>query len=86
MRRQCPDAVAIFLYTSDVQSYELRLRHRGTETEESIQRRLATARAELAHAGEYDHQVKNDDLATAVAAVRAIVLELLSGGKTCLMT
>jgi guanylate kinase len=81
VRRQCPDAVLIFLRASAGASYEERLRHRGTETEESIKRRLARAQSELGQAASYDHQVINDDLNTAVAEVRAIVIELLSRGK-----
>jgi guanylate kinase len=73
VRRHCPDAVSIFLRTSSPETYERRLRERETETEESIQKRLAGARVELARAGEYDFQVINDDLETAVAAVRDII-------------
>ncbi len=73
VRRLCPDAVSIFLRTSSPETYERRLRERGTETEESIRRRLASARVELVRAGEYDYQVINDDLETAVAAVRDII-------------
>jgi guanylate kinase len=73
VRRIYPDSVSIFLRTSSLQTYEARLRRRGTENEEAIQRRLATAGRELAHAGEYDYQVINDDLDTAVAEVEAMV-------------
>jgi guanylate kinase len=34
---------------------------------------LNNARIELARAGEYDHQVINDDLETALASMRAIL-------------
>jgi guanylate kinase len=73
VRRKCPDHVSVFLQTSSPGAYEARLRQRGTETEATIQRRLATAERELARAGEYDEQVTNDDLDEAVAALRAIV-------------
>jgi guanylate kinase len=73
VRRKCPEAVTVFLRTSSLDEYERRLRMRHTEDEPSIQRRLAGARAELAHAGEYDHQVINDDLEAAVADLYAIV-------------
>ena len=52
---------------------EQRLRARGTESEAAIQRRLQGARQELERAGEYNYQVINDDLGTAVAEVRAII-------------
>src|SRR5437660_4541820 len=43
IRRLYPDSVSIFLRTSSLQAYEARLRHRGTEKEEAIQRRLVAA-------------------------------------------
>ena len=73
VRKQCPDAVAVFMRASDLKTYEERLRKRGTEDEASIQRRLKAAPGELAHAAEYDHLVINDDLDAAVAGLRAIV-------------
>ena len=53
--------------------YERRLRRRGTEDEANIRRRVAAARAELAHAPEYQYQIVNDDLAAATAELRAVV-------------
>jgi guanylate kinase len=73
VRRQCPDAVSIFLRVSSMETYEKRLRDRKTETEASLRKRLEGAKLELVRAGEYDHQVINDDLDTAVAAIRAII-------------
>jgi guanylate kinase len=77
VRQKCPDAVDIFLRASSMEEYERRLRLRHTENEEAIQRRLARARVELAQAGEYEFQVINDDLAQAVAQLRAIVRDRL---------
>jgi guanylate kinase len=71
--RQYPDAASIFLRTSSMVEYERRLRARGTETEEQIQRRLRAAEAEHARAGEYNFEVINDDLPAALAQLRAIV-------------
>lgn len=73
VRRLYPDSVSIFLRTSSMATYEVRLRRRGTEKEEAIRRRLAAAARELEHAGEYDYQVVNDDLSKAVAEVESIV-------------
>jgi guanylate kinase len=81
VRRLCPDRVSIFLQTSTLATYEERLRKRGTENEEAIRRRLAAAQRELACAGEYDYQVINDDLNTAVADLRAIVQGLFTRGN-----
>jgi guanylate kinase len=77
VRKQCPDSISIFLRTSSWETYERRLRQRGTESEAAIQRRLTNARKELERAGEYQYEVINDDLATAVAQLRDIVQRLL---------
>jgi guanylate kinase len=76
VKRRCHDAVSIFVRTSSLEILEKRLRDRKTESPEALQRRLAGARNELARAGEYDFQVINDDLATALAAMRAILEKL----------
>jgi guanylate kinase len=73
VRRVCPDAVTIFLSASSFEAYEQRLRKRGTETETGIQRRIEGARGELEHKKQYQYQVTNDDLATAVTDLRTIV-------------
>jgi guanylate kinase len=73
VRKQCPDAVTVFLRASDPKAHEARLRKRHTETEAEFQRRINAAEGELAHAAEYDHQLFNDDLEAAVAGLRAIV-------------
>jgi guanylate kinase len=79
VRRQCPDAVSIFLKAPSLATYEQRLRGRHTETEAAIQRRLEGARRELARAGEYDYQVVNDDLDQAVAELEAIIRRHFGG-------
>jgi guanylate kinase len=78
--KHCPDAVSVFLQASSMEAYEQRLRKRGTETEEAIERRLKAASGELAHAAEYDHLVINDDLDAAVAGLRAIVQQQFDKG------
>ena len=71
--QKCPEAVTIFLRTSSLDVLEKRLRGRHTETEEQIQRRLQGARRELERSGDYQYRVINDELAVAVAELRAIV-------------
>jgi len=69
-RRAC---VFIFIMPPSFEELERRLRGRATETEESILRRLANAKGEMAHASEYDHIIVNDDLARAAAEFTALV-------------
>ncbi len=68
-----PEALSIFLKTPSIDEYESRLRNRGTESEEVLQRRLRTAKDELKLADSYRHQVINDDLGRAVAEICNII-------------
>jgi guanylate kinase len=68
-----PDAITIFLRPSSRQELERRLRGRGTETEEAIQRRLARADRELAQADRYQYQVINDNMDQAVQELCGIL-------------
>jgi guanylate kinase len=81
VRASCPDVVTVFLRAPSLEVLEQRLRDRRTEAEASIQRRLANARSELAHAGEYQYQVINDSLESAVAQLGAIVRGQLERDK-----
>jgi len=80
VRRHHPEAVSVFIRTSSMGTYEKRLRRRRTEMEDAIQRRLAGARLELERAGEYDHQVINDDKDQALSSLNAIVNDLFKPG------
>jgi guanylate kinase len=64
-----PDAITIFIHCGSVDELEQRLRGRGTETETSLQKRLAAARKELAFLERYKHAVRNDDRDDAVRQV-----------------
>ncbi len=64
-----PEAVSLFLKTPSADEYESRLRGRGTESEEVIQRRLRTAAEELKSADKYRYQMINDDLDRAVQEI-----------------
>jgi guanylate kinase len=52
---------------------ERRLRRRATDSPEAIERRLATAKRELEHYGDYDYLVVNDNLDRAHQQLSAIV-------------
>lgn len=64
--RQFPEAVTIFIRPDSVEELERRLRSRGTENEDAVQRRLAVARHELQLSSQYSHQVVNDTVDQAV--------------------
>jgi guanylate kinase len=72
LRRTCPDGYFVFLDTPPGE-YERRLRERGTDSEEAIQRRLAEARVELAQATQFDRRVVNDDLDRSAAELCDVI-------------
>lgn len=74
VRRLRPEAVLIFILPPGPEALRARLLARGSESEESLERRLRLAAAEVARAGEYDYQVVNDDLDAAFDRLRAIVV------------
>jgi guanylate kinase len=72
--RQCmPEAVTVFIAPRTVAVLEARLRARGTDSEEIIQRRMAQVHVQLGAAGEFDYVVVNDDLQTAHDCLQAVV-------------
>jgi guanylate kinase len=66
--------VGIFVLPPSFEVLERRLRGRSKDSEEAMQRRLATARAEVAAFVEYDYVVVNDELDACVDRLRAIVV------------
>lgn len=68
VRRLCPEAVLIYVLPPDAKTLEARLRGRGTNTEEDIANRLATAREEIRCLPEYDYIVVNEDDGAEAAA------------------
>jgi guanylate kinase len=74
VRARCPDTVGVFVLPPSYEVLERRLRGRSKDSEEAIQRRLATARAEVAAFVEYDYVVVNDELDACVERIRSIVV------------
>ncbi|MGW0035636.1 guanylate kinase [Gordonia sp. NPDC003376] len=59
VRHRLPEAILVFLAPPSWEELVARLTGRGTETPEAIERRLATARTEMAAQGEFDHVLVN---------------------------
>lgn len=66
IRRTLPSAQSVFITPPSWEELVRRLVGRGTETAEQRERRLDTARAELAAQAEFDHVVVNGDVDQAV--------------------
>lgn len=73
IKRKMPEAVMIFIAPPSLIELERRLRGRGTDTEEKIQKRLARAREEIKAVKEFDYAVVNDNLTTAVRSFCSII-------------
>jgi guanylate kinase len=73
VRDRFPEAIGIFIAPPSLHALEQRLRGRGKDSADVIAARMAQARDELSHHGEYDYLVVNDDFAVALGELRAIV-------------
>ncbi len=62
VREAMPEALGVFIEPPSWDELVIRLRGRGTEPADVIERRLATAREELAARAEFDAAIVNDDL------------------------
>jgi guanylate kinase len=74
VRRRCADTVGVFVMPPSYGVLERRLRGRSKDSEEAMQRRLETARAEVAAFTEYDYVIVNDELDACIERLRAIVV------------
>lgn len=71
-------ALSIFIQPPSIEELRRRLYHRGTDTPEVIERRVAKASTEMNYAQRFDHIVVNDDLARAEAEVLGLVTDFLA--------
>ena len=60
VRKLYPNAISIFILPPSIAELESRLRGRGQDSEEVIIKRLAAARDEMSHVGEFDYVTIND--------------------------
>lgn len=70
-------ALSIFIEPPTIEALRERLEGRGTDSLESIDARVNRARYEIDQAPRYDVTVVNDDLPTAIAEVRKLILDFL---------
>ena len=74
VKRKLPGAVAVFVLPPSRAELERRIRARGQDSEDEIQRRLERARQEMLNYSSYDFAIINDDLERAGREVQAIAL------------
>ena len=73
IRRALPECRSIFILPPSRPELERRLRGRGTDAEEVIQRRLRDAGGDMGHWREFEFVVVNDDFERALGELQAIV-------------
>ena len=74
IKRKLPSAASIFILPPDRKTLEQRLRERGEDSEEVIQRRLQRASQEIENYDKYNYILINDKLEESSQSLRAIVL------------
>ena len=78
IKRKFPErTLAVFVSPPSLQELENRLRKRGTETEESLKKRVGKADEEMKSAPLFDKIIVNDQLETAVDEAMRTVSEFL---------
>jgi guanylate kinase len=73
VRKAAPDCVTLFILPPSRDELERRLRHRRTDSEAVIRRRLRDALSDMSHWEEFDYAIVNDDLQRAVAALENVI-------------
>ena len=72
--KRLPEATTVFLAPPSWDELVARLRGRGTETPEAIERRLATAEVEMAARDEFDHVIVNSEVDRAVSELVSLLV------------
>lgn len=73
VRRLYPETVTVFILPPSTAELGRRLRRRGKDSEQVIQRRLANAAEEIGHAAEFDYVIINNDFGEARQDLAAVV-------------
>ena len=74
IKEKCQDAVFIFIMPPSLEILEERLRHRKSDNEDEIKKRMRRARDEIRDYTMYDYIIVNRDFERALAELRSIVL------------
>ncbi len=73
VRRLFPEMIGIFVLPPSLAELAQRLSGRGTDAAAVVERRLAAARAEMRHVGEFDYVIINDQLSQAIDDLSAVI-------------
>lgn len=73
IKEKMPEAILIFILPPSINELRRRLKKRGTETEEVIERRVSEAEGEIRQAYDYDYVMMNGELSEAIDDFMAIM-------------
>ena len=73
VRESMPECITIFIMPPSHDELVRRLRSRGTDSDEVVERRLRDALSDMAHWDEFDYVVINDNLDQAVADLESVL-------------
>src|SRR5690606_14003806 len=73
VKKRMAEAVVVIIAPQTLSELQRRLRDRGTDSDDKIQKRLARAREEIRAMREFDYGVVNDDLYGAVEVFTSII-------------
>lgn len=76
IKEKYPDCVTIFLLPPSMEELEKRLKGRGTESLDVIEKRLNTAKEELTYSEQFDYKVINDDVDRAKEEILNIISDI----------
>ncbi|MDW7673744.1 MAG: guanylate kinase [Bacillota bacterium] len=74
VKKRFPNGVFIFLTPPTLTELKKRIINRGTESQESLTRRLGSVQQELSYINEYEYLVINDDINKCAKEIGAIIL------------
>ena len=74
VKKIMPEAVLIFITPPSIEELEARLRGRHTETEDAIQKRLASIKQEIKNSEQFDFRIINDTVENAVKQLENIII------------
>lgn len=73
VKKKIKNAILIFILPPSLEALEKRLRNRGTDSEEAIQKRLNTVKFEIENSKVFDYTVTNDTIENAVKELEEII-------------
>ena len=73
------DAVSIFIAPPSIEELRVRLKNRGSESDEEIEQRVGRASMEMSFQSEFDHVVINNTLSDAIAEIEGLMRDFIAG-------